>query len=60
MLSANDFLVTEDDVGWLRDVLGAGNVYVDPRGGHMGNLWESEAQAAVMNALNELGTGRAP
>jgi hypothetical protein len=54
ILSANDFLVTPDDLGWLTQTLGAENVFIDERGGHMGNLWEPEVQAAVLDALRDL------
>jgi len=52
--SANDFLVTPKDVDWLCDLLGAENVYMDERGGHMGNLWEPRIQEAVLHALDDL------
>lgn len=55
--SANDFLVTRNDVDWLEDLLGAENVYMDERGGHMGNLWEPRVQNAVLDALNALAGG---
>ena len=54
VMSANDFLVTAEDVDWLEDLLGDENVYVDERGGHMGNLWEPEVKDAVLKALNDL------
>jgi hypothetical protein len=54
VMSANDFLVTKEDVDWLEDLLGVENVYVDERGGHMGNLWEPEVKDAVLRALNDL------
>jgi predicted alpha/beta-fold hydrolase len=57
VLSANDFLVSAKDVAWLQDLLGEQNVYIDQRGGHMGNLWEPEAKAAVLQALSDLVPG---
>lgn len=57
VMSANDFLVTAEDVDWLKGLLGDQNVHVDERGGHMGNLWEPEVQGAVLRALNDLARG---
>ncbi len=50
----NDFLVTDEDVAWLTELLGPQNVTFYPGGGHMGNLYLEEVQNDVMNSLEEL------
>jgi ABC-type transporter lipoprotein component MlaA len=50
----NDFLVTDDDVEWLTDLLGQQNVTFYPGGGHMGNLYLEDVQNDVMNSLEDL------
>ena len=47
-------LLTEDDIAWLTDVMGEESVMFYPRGGHLGNLHEADAQADVMEALADL------
>jgi ABC-type transporter lipoprotein component MlaA len=50
----NDFLTSDEDVDWLRSLLGSERVRFFPRGGHLGNLHRSEVQAEVLNALEDL------
>jgi ABC-type transporter lipoprotein component MlaA len=50
----NDFLVTDEDVAWLTDLLGQQNVTFYPGGGHMGNLYLEDVQNDVMNSLEDL------
>jgi hypothetical protein len=50
----NDMLLTDDDIAWLTDVMGEENVTFYLRGGHLGNLHETDVQADVMEALADL------
>jgi hypothetical protein len=50
----NDFLITDQDVAWLTDLLGQKNVTFYPGGGHMGNLYLEDVQNDVMNSLEDL------
>jgi hypothetical protein len=52
--NSNDFLTSDADEAWLRDVLGADRVRFFPRGGHLGNLNQPEVQDAVMDAIQDL------
>jgi ABC-type transporter lipoprotein component MlaA len=48
--NADDFLLAPEDVAWLRETLGP-RVSVFETGGHLGNLWVPEVQAAIFEAL---------
>jgi len=52
--NSNDFLTTDADEAWLRDVLGAARVHFFPRGGHLGNLNQPAVQDAAMDAIGDL------
>jgi pimeloyl-ACP methyl ester carboxylesterase len=46
----DDFLLSAEDVAWLRETLGE-RASVFPQGGHLGNLWVPEVQEAILDAL---------
>ncbi|HEY8120068.1 MAG TPA: VacJ family lipoprotein [Myxococcota bacterium] len=48
--NADDFLLAPEDVAWLEETLGA-RATIFPHGGHLGNLWVPEVQAAIVQAL---------
>jgi ABC-type transporter lipoprotein component MlaA len=50
LTNADDFLLAPEDVAWLRETLGT-RAIVFPQGGHLGNLWVPEVQAAILSAL---------
>ncbi len=53
LTNANDFLLDEGDLEWLRETLGS-RLTVFPDGGHLGNLYRPEVQQAVLEALDSL------
>jgi ABC-type transporter lipoprotein component MlaA len=46
----DDFILQPSDLGWLESVF-AGRITVFPGGGHLGNLYMPQVQAAFMEAL---------
>jgi len=52
--NSNDFLTTESDERWLREVLGPEHVYFFPSGGHLGNLNRPAVQDAIMDTVADL------
>ena len=52
--NSNDFLTSDDDEGWLVDVLGREHVQFFPEGGHLGNLHRPEVQARIIDAIADL------
>jgi ABC-type transporter lipoprotein component MlaA len=51
--NANDFILGDEDLAWLREVAGE-RLTVFPEGGHLGNLHLKPVQEAILGAL---GTG---
>jgi pimeloyl-ACP methyl ester carboxylesterase len=49
--NADDFLLAPEHLRWLEDTLGE-RLTVFPAGGHLGNLWRPEVQAAIGRALD--------
>lgn len=47
----NDFLVTDEDVMWLKKVFDQERLSIFQNGGHMGNLHKPEIQKAILSAL---------
>ena len=41
IVNENDFLLTDDDLAWLRANFGPGQLTVFNRGGHLGNSFQS-------------------
>jgi ABC-type transporter lipoprotein component MlaA/pimeloyl-ACP methyl ester carboxylesterase len=54
MVNENDFLLTPEDLNWLRTTLGPDRVQVFPGGGHLGNLGDPDVQAAIVKMLSGL------
>ena len=52
----NDFLLTDEDLGWLRATFPADQLKLFPQGGHLGNLSNPTVQQAILGAL--AGTNR--
>ena len=52
----NDFLLTAEDLAWLRATFPAERLKLFPQGGHLGNLSNPTVQQAVLGAL--AGTNR--
>ncbi|MBN1864286.1 MAG: hypothetical protein JW808_05245 [Victivallales bacterium] len=50
--NADDFLLREGDVGWLRERLGA-RARIFAHGGHLGNLYTAEVRKAIMELASE-------
>jgi ABC-type transporter lipoprotein component MlaA len=49
----NDFLLAPEDVAWLEQTFGADHLQFFESGGHLGNLYRPDIQAAIMNALDQ-------
>ena len=49
-LTGNDFLLTSEHLAWFRNNFPNRHTY-NERGGHMGNLWESEVQDALRKVI---------
>lgn len=51
LVNQNDFLLTEEDMAWLRNTFSAENLTVFAQGGHLGNLSNPAVQKSIMDAL---------
>ena len=56
--NSNDFLTNDEDLTWLRGVLGPDRARFFAEGGHLGNLYRPDVQAEVMRALEDLAPAR--
>jgi ABC-type transporter lipoprotein component MlaA/pimeloyl-ACP methyl ester carboxylesterase len=54
IVNQNDFLLTPDDLTWLRATFPTNQLTVFPEGGHLGNLSNPAVQRAILNALDGL------
>lgn len=50
----DDFLLSPDDLSWLRATFGPSQLTLFPRGGHLGNLSNANVQRAILTALENL------
>ena len=50
VLTSNDFLLTSEHLAWFRENFPNRHTYYE-KGGHMGNLWESEVQDALRQVI---------
>jgi hypothetical protein len=50
----NDFLTSDEDIVWLKALVGEEHFRLFPTGGHLGNLNRPSVQAEVMNTLADL------
>jgi ABC-type transporter lipoprotein component MlaA len=51
IVNQNDFLISDGDLAWLRATVAPDELTVFPQGGHLGNLYNSEVQKAIVGAL---------
>jgi ABC-type transporter lipoprotein component MlaA len=54
IVNQNDFLLEADDLAWLHDTFGPQQLTVFPQGGHLGNLDNTNVQAAILAALTPM------
>jgi ABC-type transporter lipoprotein component MlaA/pimeloyl-ACP methyl ester carboxylesterase len=54
IVNENDFLLTDDDLMWLRDTFGPKQLTVFKRGGHLGNLVNPTVQKSILAALTPM------
>ncbi|MGE3181556.1 MAG: MlaA family lipoprotein [Phycisphaerae bacterium] len=54
LTNANDFLLSTEDVDWLRGLLGPSRLRLFERGGHLGNLNEPAVRDALVRLLRDL------
>ena len=50
----NDFLLTDEDLAWLRATFPPEQLTVFPQGGHLGNLFSPVVQKAILGSLTNL------
>jgi pimeloyl-ACP methyl ester carboxylesterase len=50
----NDFLLTDEDLEWLRATFTPGQLTVFNRGGHLGNLFNPTVQKTILGALRNM------
>jgi pimeloyl-ACP methyl ester carboxylesterase len=51
IVNQNDFLLTDEDLAWLRATFGRAQLTVFPEGGHLGNLYNPDVQKKILGAL---------
>ena len=54
IVNENDFLLSQEDLEWLRAIFGSERLTVFERGGHLGNLSQPEVQQAILRSLEGL------
>ena len=54
IVNQNDFLLTEEDLGWLHATFSREQLTVFPQGGHLGNLFNPAVQKTILEALGGL------
>jgi ABC-type transporter lipoprotein component MlaA/pimeloyl-ACP methyl ester carboxylesterase len=54
IVNENDFLLTDEDLAWLRATFSAEQLTVFNRGGHLGNLTNPTVQKTILRALANL------
>jgi pimeloyl-ACP methyl ester carboxylesterase len=58
IVNQNDFLLSEDDLAWIRATFPPEQLTVFPRGGHFGNLCNPAVQKSILGALAGLKPAR--
>jgi ABC-type transporter lipoprotein component MlaA len=58
IINANDPLLSEDGLAWLKSTFGSGQLTVFEGGGHLGNLNQTVVQREIVRALAGLGPAR--
>jgi ABC-type transporter lipoprotein component MlaA len=56
-INEDDFLLSNEDIAWLKERLG-NRLYSSPHGGHLGSLGLPEVQDKVMSVFEDLKTAR--
>jgi ABC-type transporter lipoprotein component MlaA len=51
IVNENDFLLGDDDLGWLRSTFAPGQLTIFQQGGHLGNLYNPGVQKIILGAL---------
>ncbi len=54
IVNQNDFLLTDEDLAWLRATFSAEQLTVFAQGGHLGNLSNPTVQKTILGALSDL------
>ena len=54
IVNQNDFLLTDEDLAWLRATFTTNQLTVFAQGGHLGNLTNPKVQEAILGALQGL------
>jgi hypothetical protein len=54
IVNENDFLLTDEDLAWLRATFGEDQLTVFNRGGHLGNLFNPAVQKSILAALTPM------
>jgi hypothetical protein len=58
IVNQNDFLLTDEDLAWLRATFTPEQLTVFPQGGHLGNLFNPAVQKSILEALSGLESPR--
>ncbi|MGA2555485.1 MAG: VacJ family lipoprotein [Verrucomicrobiota bacterium] len=58
IVNQNDFLLSDDDLAWLRATFAPEQLTVFSQGGHLGNLYNPAVQKAILGALAGLKPAR--
>ena len=58
IVNQNDFLLSDEDLAWLRATVAPEQLTVFPQGGHLGNLDNPLVQKAIVGALAGLQPAR--
>jgi len=54
IVNQNDFLLTDEDLAWLRATFTPEQLTVFAQGGHLGNLFNPSVQQSILGALTDL------
>jgi len=54
IVNQNDFLLTDEDLGWLHATFATEQLTVFPQGGHLGNLSNAAVQKSILAALTPM------
>ncbi|MCX6928695.1 MAG: VacJ family lipoprotein [Verrucomicrobia bacterium] len=54
IVNQNDFLLADEDLGWLHATFAPDQLTVFEQGGHLGNLFNPEVQKSILGALSGL------
>jgi hypothetical protein len=54
IVNQNDFLLADEDLGWLRDTFIPEHLTVFAQGGHLGNLANLTVQKSILAALTPM------